>query len=187
MRVPAHLTHLRTDRRGLPVPYINVWGDVNDPARFRVGPDPYTEGKDAIWFDDADAGTPDFTHQNYQRQRRVVAESLCQVCARHVDGAERLRLLPVSSVLGRELVNVPGLGTRDVFTEPWLCQDCAMFAKKTCPALIRCRTNKDLRFVPVPAGTRFRVIASVGSVDPIPHTSWTRPVMWLKIALPATA
>ncbi len=186
MRIPDHLAHLRRDRRGLPVPLINNWGPHDDPARYAVRPDPSIGGRAAIWYDDDPAGEeePDFAHQSLQRQRRIIAESLCQVCGRHLDGRRELRLLPISSEIGSEAVDVERVGQMLVFSEPWLCRDCALFAQRVCPALIRRRSARDLRFVPVPP-YQYRVVQSVGWVDPLPETKRTKPVMWLKVAIPA--
>ena len=116
------LAHLRTDRRGLPVPYVNVWGDE---ARLpvRVEHDVNVRAR-AVFTDDSGQTVPDFTRQCMQRQRECVVQGLCQVCARPVPWSRRFLVVSSISV---EQIELPG-GQAPVVTEPWLCGWCAGIA-----------------------------------------------------------
>lgn len=179
-RVPERLAHLRTDRRGLPVPYVNAWG-VEDVTRFRIARDYHVHGMPALFMDDDPDGAPDFTRQNIARQRECMATDTCQVCGRYAPLEARVLVVATISV---QAVDVPDLGRCAVITEPWLDRECAAFAVQKCPALIRRRHDEDLTVVPV-AGRPRRIILSRGYVDgPLREESLARqPVMWAKVLL----
>jgi hypothetical protein len=108
------LSHLRRDRRGLPVPYVNRWGS-EDLHRVTIAYDPHVRQR-AAFLDDSQETVPDFTAQNMGRQRRCMVAGLCQVCARPVPWSRRNLVIAPNSVeqitVGNRLVSV-------VF-EPWL-------------------------------------------------------------------
>lgn len=155
------LGHLPTDRRGLPVPYVNRWGPETARAT-RVSWDPHAR-RPAIFQDDVDGGDPDFTRQHMGRAREAVLTGLCQVCGRPVPWPRRQVVL---SGVSTETVWIADL-QRDVVVvnEPWLDARCAAIATLMCPALIRRDHNDDLYVVPVPREQDARLVMSVGTVD----------------------
>lgn len=181
MDIPAHLSELRRDRRGLPVPFINQWGELNE-ASIELRLDPCINEL-AIYYRDDPTGVPDFTMQNIQRQREVMWGVRCQVCYREVRGDARLALADMSI----DRVHIDGLGERVVVTEPWLCPDCAEFAVGTCPALIRRRRDENLLVYEVEDVAAVRMTTSYGWVDgPLKRLTRKRPAaMWAKLILPA--
>ena len=157
---PPWLNHLRRDRRGLPVPHINLWGNADDSSRFRIEPDPYVNAPGICFVDDY-AGDPDFTKQSFQRQRESMLGGLCQVCGRPVPWRRRLLALGDLSV---ETVQVDGK-TYDAVTEPWLDTRCAEFALTHCPALIRRRREENLILVQIESKDQVTFTISTGYVD----------------------
>lgn len=160
MEVPARLSHLRTDRRGTPVPWINRWG-LEDPARYEIRYDAAVRMPALFLPDDDDAG-PDFLHQNHERQRLAMVEGLCQVCARPVPWSRRFLVV---SGMSAETVRVPGRGDVVVISEPWLDEFCAAFAMRKCPGLIRRRKTDDLHLMPVTSKRSVELVVSRGWVD----------------------
>lgn len=176
------LSHLRRDRRGLPVPYINIWGQET-VDRLRVAYDPHARGR-AVFYDDADQTVPDFTKQHMARQRECVAMGLCQVCARHVPWSRRNLVVAALSV---QWVRLDGVDRREVpvIFEPWLDDRCAEIATRWCPALIRRTREERLTVVPVRSQRDVRLVLSTGWLEgPLEAETKADPVgMWLKIAL----
>jgi hypothetical protein len=179
-RPPAFpwLDHLRRDRRGLPVPWVNAWG-AESAAAARVAPDQLVDGELAMFHDDY-GDVPDFTRQSPQRQRRAMIEGLCQVCGKPVPWSRRNLVvadLAVDWVWAAE-------SRREVatVTEPWLCDRCCEIAVHWCPALIRRRRGDVMRVVPVRAMREVRLMVSMGRVDG--HESAGDAVrMWAKVQL----
>lgn len=178
-RIPPWLTHLRVDRRGLPVPYVNQWGP-DDPDRVSIRHD-HHYGRPGVFFDDSAETVPDFTAQQMDRQRECIAAGLCQVCARHIPWSRRFLVLASISVRTIKLHgrHVP------VITEPWLCQRCAEFATTTCPALIRRRRDEDLQLIPVTTKRQVRIGYSVGWIEGPCEAESRRvyPAIWGEIHL----
>lgn len=184
--IPAWLGHLRTDRRGIPVPHINLWGP-EDPARYSIEHDPAVGGL-AIFLRDDDQTVPDFTRQNMHRQRQCMVEGLCQVCARPVPWSRRF--LVISSISAGDPVHVEGLGRVVTVTEPWLDQRCASYALSHCPALLRRRRvtqPRDLYVIRVTSKRDVVLVVSRGWVEgPLEAESRRiQPYMWAKLHLPA--
>lgn len=175
--VPDFFAHLRRDARGLPVPYVNVWG-AEDVARMSVAFDRFVQ-RDAAFIDDTNETVPDFTRQHMGRQRRCMVEGLCQVCARKVPWSRRF--LIVSSVSVRT-IDVEGR-RRNVITEPWLDERCARFAITHCPALIRRRRDDDLWLTQVHQ-RECQLSVSTGWLDDFPDTLVNPVAMWVNILLP---
>jgi len=178
--VPDWLGHLRTDRRGLPVPYVNLWG-VEDVTRIRMGFDRHIAGP-ALFLDDEAETVPDFTKQHMARQRECMIAGLCQVCARPVPWSRRFLIVTGFTV---QAIAVPELGEVVSIHEPWLCERCARFASQKCPALIRRTHEDDLQLIPVTSKRDVRMVASIGYVDgPLSEeTQRVKPVMWVKVLL----
>lgn len=179
MTVPTFLSHLRRDRRGLPVPHINRWG-VEDATRLSIRHDPHVGGP-GIFEDDRDQTVPDFTRQSMGRQRECTIAGLCQVCARPVPWSRRVLVLAALSV---ERVTLHGQSV-PVVTEPWLCPRCATFATEHCPALIRRTRDEQLTVVPVRSARDCQIVLSTGWVEGPCEAESRRlqPAMWAKILL----
>lgn len=152
------LDHLRRDRRGLPVPYINAWG----PERIEVRPDPLVDGRMAAFHVDDYAAGPDFTKQATQRQRECMVKGLCQVCGLEVPW--HARSLVVSS-LSVDFRAIPGNPAAAVIHEPWLCMRCVRIATRWCPALIRRTDTTDLVVHPIRGPGDVIQTVAVGRVD----------------------
>jgi hypothetical protein len=175
------LAHLRRDRRGLPVPYINLWG-VEDPARFSVRHDPHVLAQ-AVFLDDAGETEPDFKRQNVGRQRECMAAGLCQVCARTVPWSRRNLVLAPESVKWVSLHQ--GGPELPVVVEPWLDDRCADIAVNWCPALIRRRRDEELTIVKVRSRREVELVVSYGWAEGHLETQTKAGsvAMWLKVAL----
>lgn len=181
MKIPTHLQHLRTDRRGLPVPYINRWGPERVEA-LAIRHDPWVNML-GLYFDDADQTEPDFTAQNQQRQRECMIRGLCQVCAVALSWSSRYLVVADLSV---DHITIRG-EIYAALTEPWLCVDCAMFATRVCPALIRRRHGEHLQLVHITSRDQVQLVVSTGWVEgPLEAESRSvQPAFWVKALLPA--
>lgn len=179
--VPRRMSHLRRDRRGLPVPYINHWGPER-LDRMSIRPD-VTVRMNAVFWDDEGETEPDFTQQNIQRQRECMAYGLCQVCARQVPWSRRFLVVSSISV---ETIEVEGLGERVSLTEPWLDEECARVAIEHCPGLIRRHRDEDLQVAKITSARQVQMVASTGWLDgPLEAQTRADPVaMWIKLLLP---
>jgi hypothetical protein len=178
--VPRRLAHLRRDRRGLPVPFINNWGP-EDVDRLSVKFD-RTVGRDALFLDDHDQEVPDFTRQNFQRQRLCVVDGLCQVCARPVPWSRRFLVVSDISI---DVIDLDGERWVSL-TEPWLDEECASIAVKRCPALVRRTRADNLSVVKVSSRRQAELVVSTGWVEgALESATRANPVaMWVKILLP---
>lgn len=172
------LAHLRRDRRGLPVPYINLWGQQTI-ENTRVEFDRHV-GRDAVFVEDAADG-PNFLKQSPQRQRECVVMGLCQVCGRPTPWSRRNLVISGISV---DFVTVAGR-TRAVLTEPWLDDRCAEIATKWCPALIRRQHREDLTLVPIRSQSEAQLVISSGWLEgPLEAATKAEPVaMFAKVIL----
>jgi hypothetical protein len=171
----AWFGHLRTDRRGIPVPWINLWGR-EDRVPVSIEWDPNVQMR-AVFMDDSNQDVPDFTRQHMGRQRAAMVRGWCQVCGRPVPW--RRRFLIVSS-LSASTVTIDGHGESVVLAEPWLDERCATFAMQRCPALIRRIDTTDLRLIPVTSPEQVRLVVSRGHVDGFPDTRQHPVAMWVK-------
>ena len=176
MRAPDFLTHLRTDDRGRPVPYINRWGPER-VEHLSIRHDPLV-GMPGIFLDDAGETEPDFFHQNMGRQRECMARGLCQVCGRPVPWSQRHLVLSSMSV---DSIDLHGQAAT-VVTEPWLDARCAAFALRVCPGLIRRSSAQDLQLLRIGYQSRVALVVSRGWVDgPLEQRSKReQPAMWVK-------
>jgi hypothetical protein len=166
------------DRRGLAVPYVNLWGEQT-LANTRIAYDRHV-GRDAVYVDDV-GEVPNFLKQSPQRQRECMVAGLCQVCGREVPWSRRNIVLSGVSV---EFVQVAG-GRRAVVFEPWLDDRCAEIATRWCPALIRRRHDEDLTAVPVRSPREAQLVISEGWIEgPLEAATRARPVaMFAKVIL----
>lgn len=173
------LRNLRRDRRGLPVPYVNMWG-TETIENTRVAYD-RNVGMLAQFVDEDPHGLPDFLKQCRQRQRECMVRGLCQVCARIVPWSRRF--LPVGPNMGQNVL-VDGR-MRAAFSEPWLCERCADIAVNWCPALIRRRKEDKLLLVPVTGPRQVKLITSTGYLDgPLHEQTRAEPVAMLVKVVP---
>lgn len=177
--IPPFLAHLRTDRRGLPVPYINLWGP-EDLTRTAVRYDPHV-GMDAVFLDDEGQTEPDFTRQHMGRQRECMTAGRCQVCARPVPWSRRYLVI---ADMSSEVIDLGGRPAW-VLTEPWLDERCAHFALQHCPALIRRRRDEHLTLLPVTSKNGLALTVSTGWIEgPLEAQTRAHPVaMWAKVAV----
>lgn len=177
-RIPTHLEHLDT-WRGLPVPTINLrdHGDEPTPDRWHLVDHPYRPGVKAFAVDDVPGAPPNFKAKALQRQRAAVEEGRCQVCWLYLDWPDR-RL----AVHGGDLER-PQVDDRRalVVTEPWLCPNCAEFARDTCPALIRANTKDQLFILEGLTPRTTRLVESRGWCDSFGPD--VLAAMWSKIEL----
>lgn len=177
-KVPRRLKHLRLDRRGIPVPYINRWGKVENTDLMSLKYDPNVR-EQAVFYDDSGEAEPDFTRQNFQRQRECMVRDLCQVCRRSIPKQDRRLVIAPMTVETIEAYGRPHV----VIFEPWLDPICADLAVNRCPELIRRTRDEQLTVVPVPTDPVSFV--SKGWVEgPLEDRSrQVQPVMWVKILL----
>jgi hypothetical protein len=173
------LSHLRRDRRGLPVPYVNRWGG-EDVARLSVAYDRHAQGR-AVFLDDSAELEPDFTAQNMGRQRECMATGRCQVCHRPIPWSRRNLVVAPLSV---EWISMQGRQVPVIF-EPWLDDRCADIAVNWCPALIRRRRDEQLTVVPIRSQREVQLVVSTGWVEgPLEVQARADPAaMWCKVAL----
>jgi hypothetical protein len=176
------LPHLRRDRRGLPIPYINLWGPQT-VDNTRVAYDQHI-GRDAVFVDDV-GDVPDFTKQCPQRQRECMVDGLCQVCHRSVPWSRRYLVVASMSV---EFVSIKGTwpqGPRPVIFEPWLDQRCLDIALGLCPALIRRQREGQLTVHPVRSPRDVNLALSTGWIEgPLEQATKGAGVgMWVKAEL----
>lgn len=186
--IPAHLGHLRTDPRGIPVPVVNLWGDQADRSRWSVQPDPLLEDgrRLGVWFDDDPDGLPDFRRQSPQRQRACMLGLLCQVCGDRITDSLWLPVHPGSLQPITVDGGPPHLldGRTMVTTEPWVHQACGLFAVARCPALLEAERSGAWRLHPVlDPDAECQVIVSSGTLDGHPETITNPPAMFVKLAL----
>lgn len=153
------LSHLRRDRRGLPVPYINLWGEQT-VANTYIDTDPHL-GMRAEFVDEDPDDPPNFLKQCAQRQRECAWLGLCQVCARPIPWSRRY--LPLAPSMAENVV-VEGK-PYVAFSEPWLDARCAHIAVNWCPALIRHHRGENLTLIPVTSPRQVRMTCSFGSLD----------------------
>lgn len=153
------LDHLRRDRRGLPVPYVNAWGFAE---RFELREDEHVGGRLSTYHLDDWAAGPDFTKQAPQRQRECMVRGLCQVCGLEVPWNARSVIVSSVSV---QFVAMPGNPAVPVISEPWLCGRCVRIATRWCPALIRRRDTSDLLVHRIDGPGDVVMTTSVGRVD----------------------
>lgn len=193
VHIPAWLSHLRTDARGVPVPFVNQWGVPEDPRRYFIRHDRLVKAP-ALFYEDDHETIPDFTRVNVQRQRQAVLEGLCQVCGRQTVWSNRFLAIAPSTV---DTLEVDGHVVPTTF-EPWLCKMCALFAVKHCPALIRRREDEQLQLIPVTAREQFGYGYTAGIIDQLPlgvaspatrdiaeETARVRPIHTVKVVLRA--
>lgn len=134
----SHLAGLPKDRRGRPMPYVNMYGPDGDAAVY-LKEDPVVGGRMSAFYRDR-GDELNFARQSLQRQRECMVKGLCQVCARALTWPERCLITSPATTGTVELSGV----TVPATTEPWLCTACAGIAMQFCPELIRRRRGDEL-------------------------------------------
>lgn len=113
---------------GVPVPFTTSW---TGEARTFVGLCPHARC-DAIRQESAPgAGKPVFAYPHFDRQRKAIAERLCDLCGKPLKTSTKVSLSharPIAhSARGFEILQV----------EPMLHRDCAAICLQHCPSLKR--------------------------------------------------
>lgn len=168
--IPAHLSHLPT-WHGLPVPYINCWGDEVDDHQWTMGYDPNV-GQQAWFTGPARGGGAFLAKQCLQRQREIAVHGLCQVCRREIT---KDRWLMVWAENATTLVEHGDRATI-MCEEPWLCTRCVPVVLNICPGIKKRDRTVGLRVVRV---HHHRLLVSNGW-----HDSFGPEIlaaMWVKI------
>jgi hypothetical protein len=184
MDIPKWLQHVRRDRRGICVPWINRWvapgaGGEMVPERVRIRHDRWVGGP-GLFEVERPGDVPDFTRQDMGRQRESTIEGRCQVCARPVPWSRRFLVV---ADIATQVVDIDGVGEALVLTEPWLDRVCAPFAIEHCPALIRRHRDEHLSLLAVTSQDQVGLTVSRGWVEgPLEAESKrVQPAMWAKV------
>lgn len=136
---PMSFRNCLRDEKDRPVPYINIWAGEMPEETWQMIYDPYINKVGiAVPSDKRGVGDPDFTRQAPDRQRSCMVGHRCQICF-----TKDAPWLVVSDSVGSRTIMFE-MQPKLVFTEPWMCKDCALFAIETCPALIRRLADDDL-------------------------------------------
>jgi hypothetical protein len=203
--MPERVAALPRTDGGLPVPYVAAWSGEETT---RVAVDPvlaraldYREP--AAFSSDAPAGArPTLGVMDPARQRRVVVERLCQVCA--VELGERHRPNPpwreplwlvdlrrrggddgegaqLGQDLGGQTIRI-GRRMAPLIFEPWVCEDCLAYALQVCPGLLKIaagRYRHPLRLLRVRKAQPVAVSGRIGGTGPV---AGQRAVTYVKLA-----
>lgn len=110
--MPVNISHLPKDSRGYPVPWFIQWMKDGEPTSF-------TEK----------GAEPDFRVMNTNKRIRAYKNDLCWICGRPL-GQYRFFVVGPMCVINR------------VSSEPPSHRDCAEFAVKACPFLVRPRMRR---------------------------------------------
>lgn len=120
---PTQLTY-----GNVPVPYSVLWSDEDVSS---ITPDPMVNGMMAMCNPVArGSGRPMFGKPHMQRQREVIINGLCDLCAKPLKGHTK-----VSLSHARERRGANGLCVMQV--EPLLHKECAAISLQHCPSLKR--------------------------------------------------
>lgn len=171
MEIPKHLRHLPT-WRGLPVPYINCWGDEVDEHAWRIDTDPNV--REPVFFTGGTRGEGDafLAKQCLQRQRECVIKELCQVCRRRLT---HKWLFVWSASTAKVELEVAGTTVEvPAVSEPFMCTKCVPYVLSICPG-VRRRLDELL----IMRVRHHKVLLSRGWHDD--HGEDVQAVMWAKI------
>lgn len=180
--VPTFLEHLARDRRGIPVPWINLWRMPDTPEQWTVEFDLDLRCMAATAIEPGltDGGAvPDFKAQAPQRQRRAVLVGICQICGFPI--GPQIPWLPIHPG-SLQRVDVAGRGKVMVTTEPAVHHLCGLFAVDRCPALLRAHHDSAWTLHPMRDLTRYERIISRGWIEGHEQHG-TDVAMWVKLAL----
>lgn len=144
----------------VPVPYVAYWSDEIDKP-FAVRRDPRLHDEWALFSQGTPTGKPVLGKMNEQRQREVVLDGKCQVCAAPIKRSRWLVSFGEHEN-GKLLVR-----------EPWSCTGCMVAAVRYCPGirqaadrplLLLRKWELALTYTSVPDGTE--------KPDDAPDTVW---------------
>lgn len=178
--VPEFLTHLRTDQRGVPVPYVNRWGEIADD-RVGVETDRHVSKAAAVFLYDEGQQEPSFVHMSPQRQRECMARGLCQICARQVPWSRRFLVVTghnVDNVLMNRVVT-PSVN------DPWVDERCAVWARDNCPELLRVPEGASIELVPITSKRQVQFSVYRGYADgPLEGVDQAiQPILWVQAGM----
>lgn len=139
--MPDTIARLPRSDGGLPVPYVAQW---EGEEHMTIRPCPYAIGQLGVFPTDPEAftrGRPVFGIMEPSRQREVCMAVKCQVCRGVLDPMTE-ELVPTSSIhwlvdMLREPKTMRG---HKLALEPWVCDDCLVYALQVCPGLIGSKT-----------------------------------------------
>jgi hypothetical protein len=122
--MPARIKRLPKDERGYPAPRFVEW--LTEVGRDRARPG---EG----------GAAPDFRYVDFEFRARAFAVGLCWICGDKL-GRHRVFVIGPMCVINR------------VTMEPACHRDCAEFAAKACPFLVRPRQKRNVKGLDAQAG-----------------------------------
>lgn len=151
--MPPRVAALPRSAGGLPVPFVAAWEGEQE---MEIRPCPLVQGQKAIFPARGSLvgeTRPVFGEMEPSRQRYAVASVSCQVC--------RLQLGPMTSDLEDgprdplwlvDMLAVPDtLPGHRVAIEPWVCDDCLVYALQVCPGMLVRSTRLERRTVADPS------------------------------------
>jgi hypothetical protein len=112
--MPARIKRLWTDERGYPVPRFVEW--LTNVGRERAAPG-------------SKGASPDFRYADFEFRARAFRSGLCWLCGERL-GTHRVFVIGPMCVINRTTM------------EPACHRDCAEFAAKACPFLVRPRMRR---------------------------------------------
>lgn len=133
--MPAGVAALPRAANGMPVPYVAAWEGEDDMV---VEKDEAADGAEAVFPRVPRVGKtrPVFGEMEPSRQRAVVRYVLCQVCAVELgpmwDTNQGQPLHWLIDMM-HEPSTLPG---HMLVLEPWVCDDCMVYALQVCPGLL---------------------------------------------------
>lgn len=141
--MPPSVAALPRSAGGLPVPYVASWEGEEE---MRIEECPFVHNQRAVVPVHRRVGEtrPVFGIMEPQRQREVTALYRCQVC--------RKQLPPIGETPRRTFLWLPAMlrepdtyrGHR-VCLEPWVCDDCLVYALRVCPGMVASPVPVDIR------------------------------------------
>lgn len=157
--MPERIAELPRSAGGLPVPYVAQWEGEEDMT---IEPCEYALGQRSVFpLHGSQVGLtrPVFGVMEPSRQREVVMDVRCQVC--------RLKLPPIDDAeTGGEihwlidLLHEPDtMRGHRLSLEPWVCDDCLVYALQVCPGLVMPGARQNLRQMAEPRDALRRVLA----------------------------
>lgn len=134
----------------IPIPYVAYWSDELD-RDYVVRPDPLLDDQLALFSQGTrGVGRPVLGIMNEQRQREVVIQGRCQVCANLIKRKRWLVTFGQNEIVGGEVV--------PLIREPWACTGCMVAAVRVCPGL------KATRHLPILELHRWQVVVTMTSL-----------------------
>lgn len=123
--VPDDIDVLPKDRKGFPIPYVAEWSNHRDRDDYTSLMEQSDNHAILMCSCERGEGEPILGHQCPMRQRECMVERRCQVCSLEIPEDEDCYFLG-----GAEI---------DVFWEPPLHFQCALYSMQVCPGITRRR------------------------------------------------